>query len=153
MNSGDKAPDFILTASNGKEVSLDDFRGKNLVIFYYIKDDTPGWTTEANEFGELYEEFKEFDTEVLGVSPDNLQSHKKFVEKRSIPFLLLSDPDKELAEDYGALKEKGLLAKVGLNIERSTFVIDKEGILAKKYNDVKVKNHARDVLRFIKGHM
>lgn len=67
--------------------------------------------------------------------------------------MLLSDPDKKLAEDYGALKKKGLLAKVGLNIERSTFVIDKEGILAKKYNDVKVKNHARDVLRFIKGHM
>lgn len=90
---------------------------------------------------------------ILGVSPDSIESHKSFIEKQGIPFLLLSDPDKELAKKYGLVKDKGLLAKVGLNIERASFVIDKEGKLAKEYRDVKVKGHARDVLDFIKNNM
>lgn len=151
MDIVSKAPDFKLKASNGKEVSLDDFKGKNIVLYYYIKDNTPGWTNEAKEFGELYDEFKELDTEILGVSPDSIQSHKNFIAKKDIPFLLLSDPGKELAKKYGVVKDKGLLAKVGLNIERSTFVIDKEGILTKEYRDVEVKGHAKDVLDFIKS--
>ena len=153
MDIGKKAPDFTLKASNDKEISLEDYRGKNVVLYFYPKDNTPGWTNEANEFGKLYEKFKELDTEILGVSPDSIDSHKKFIEKQDIPFLLVSDEDKKLGKDYKIFKEKGILAKVGLGLERSTFIIDKEGNLVKEYRDVKVKDHAEDVLSFIKNHM
>ena len=93
------------------------------------------------------------DTEILGVSPDSIDSHNKFIEKQEIPFHLLSDPDKILGKKYGVLKDKGIMAKIGLGMERSTFIIDEEGILAKEYRDVKVKDHADDVYQFIKNHM
>lgn len=153
MKIGEKAPDFNVEASNGKKVSLEDFRGKMVVLYFYPKDNTPGWTNEANEFGDLYREFKENNTEILGVSADSMDSHKKFIEKQNIPFLLLCDTDKQLGKKYGIYKEKGILAKVGLGAERATFVIDKEGILIKEYRDVKVKDHAGDVLNFINNHM
>lgn len=153
MNIGEKAPDFTLDASNDKKVSLSDYRGKNVVLYFYPKDNTPGWTNEAKEFGKLYDKFKEMDTVILGVSADNIDSHKNFIEKIDIPFLLLSDTDKTLGEKYGVYKSKGIMAKVGLGMERSTFIIDKEGNLVKEYRDVKVKDHAEDVLGFIKDHM
>lgn len=150
MKIGEKAPDFTLEASNDSKVSLDDYKGKMIVLYFYPKDNTPGWINEANEFGELYHKFKEIDTEILGVSADSIVSHKKFIAKQDIPFLLLSDNEKELGKKYGVYKENGLLAKVGLGTERATFLIDKDGNLIKEYRDVKVKDHARDVLSFLK---
>lgn len=153
MKIGEKAPDFKLKASNDKEMSLEDFKGKRLVVYFYPKDNTPGWTNEANEFGQLYDKFKEIDTEIVGVSPDSIDSHKKFIEKQDIPFMLLSDSDKKMGRAYEVFKEKGIMAKIGLGMERSTFVIDEEGKLVKEYRDVKVKDHAEDVYTFIKNHM
>ena len=152
MKTGEKAPEFKLEASNDKEVALKDYRGKNLVVYFYPKDNTPGWTNEANEFGELYEEFKENNTQILGVSADSLDSHKKFIEKQDIPFLLLCDTDKVVGKKYGIYKEKGILAKIGLGAERTTFVIDNNGNLIKEFRDVKVKDHAKDVLDFVKAN-
>lgn len=151
MKIGEKAPDFTLEASNDSKISLDHYKGKNIVFYFYPKDNTPGWINEANEFGELYDSFKEIDTEILGVSADSIASHKKFIEKQDIPFLLLSDNKKEVGNKYGVYKEKGIMAKIGLGAERATFVIDKDGKLIKEYRDVKVKGHARDVLDFLKN--
>lgn len=150
MNFGEKAPDFKLKASNDGDVSLEDYRGKNIVLYFYPKDNTPGWINEANEFGELYEDFKEINTVILGVSPDSIDSHKKFIKKQNIPFLLLSDSEKEVGKKYGVYKEKGILSKMGLGLERSTFIIDEEGNLIKEYRKVEVKGHAEEVFDFIK---
>lgn len=150
MQIGEKAPDFKLKASDDSLVSLEDYKGKNIVLYFYPKDNTPGWTNEANEFGELYDDFKEIDTVILGVSPDSIESHKKFIKKQDIPFLLLSDDEKEVAKKYGVYKEKGVLSKIGLGLERSTFIIDKEGKLLKEYRKVDVKGHAREVFDFLK---
>ena len=150
MNIGEKAPDFKLKASNDGDVSLNDYKGKNIVLYFYPKDNTPGWINEANEFGELYEDFKEINTVILGVSPDSIDSHKKFIEKQDIPFLLLSDSEKEVGKKYGVYKEKGILSKMGLGLERSTFIIDEEGNLIKEYRKVQVKGHAQEVFDFIK---
>lgn len=150
MQIGEKAPDFKLKASDDSFVSLEDYRGENIVLYFYPKDNTPGWSNEANEFGELYDDFKEIDTVILGVSPDSIESHKKFIKKQDIPFLLLSDSEKEVAKEYGVYKEKGMLSKIGLGLERSTFLIDKEGKLLKEYRKVEVKGHAREVYNFLK---
>lgn len=151
MKIGEKVPHLKLKASNDSEVSLEDYRGKNIVLYFYPKDNTPGWINEANEFGQLYESFKEIDTEILGVSADSIASHKDFIKKQDIPFLLLSDDEKELGSIFGAYKEKGIMAKIGLGGERATFVIDKEGALIKEYRDVKVKGHAEEVLDFLRN--
>ena len=151
MKIGEKVPNLKIKASNDREVSLEDYRGKNVVLYFYPKDNTPGWINEANEFGQLYESFKEIDTEILGVSADSIASHKDFIKKQDIPFLLLSDDEKELGSIFGAYKEKGIMAKIGLGGERATFVIDKEGALIKEYRDVKVKGHAEEVLDFLKN--
>ena len=151
MNIGEMAADFKLDASNGKEVSLSDYRGeKNVVLYFYPKDNTPGWTTEASEFRDLQDEFEKRDTIILGVSPDNMKSHHKFIEKVDIPFLLLSDSEKEVGELYGVFKMKTVFGKTGIGLERSTFVIDKEGKLIKEYRKVKPSGHAEVVLDFIK---
>lgn len=151
MKIGEKVPHLKLKASNDREVSLEDYRGKNVVLYFYPKDNTPGWINEANEFGQLYESFKEIDTEILGVSADSIASHKDFIKKQDIPFLLLSDDEKELGSIFGVYKEKGIMAKIGLGAERATFVIDKEGALIKEYRDVKVKGHAEEVLDFLRN--
>ena len=153
MQIGERVPNFTLKASNDTNVSLEDYRGKNIVLYFYPKDNTPGWVNEANEFGELYNDFKELDTEILGVSPDSIDSHKNFIEKRNIPFILLSDNYKDVGKEYGVFKERGLMSKMGLSFERSTFVIDKEGRLVKEYRKVQVKGHAQEVFDFIKSNM
>lgn len=154
MKIGEMAADFKLKASNGSEVSLEDYRGeKNIVLYFYPKDDTPGWTTEASEFRDLQDEFKKLDTVILGVSPDNMKSHDKFIEKINIPFLLLSDSEKEVGEAYGVFKMKTLFGKSAIGLERSTFLIDKEGKLVKEYRKVKAKGHAEEVLAFVKENL
>lgn len=153
MKVGEKAPDFTLKASNNSEVSLKDYRGKNVVLYFYPRDNTPGWINEANEFGKLYNNFKKIDTEIIGVSPDSVDSHQSFVRDLTIPFILLSDKDKEVAQKYEVYKDEGILSKIGLGLERSTFVIDKEGILRQEYRKVGVKGHAEEVFEFVKENL
>ncbi|TCS82592.1 thioredoxin-dependent thiol peroxidase [Tepidibacillus fermentans] len=150
---GQKAPDFTLPASNGEQVSLHDFRGKYVVLYFYPKDNTPGCTTEACSFRDYHEEFKGLNAVILGVSPDPLKSHAKFIEKYQLPFLLLSDENHKVAEAYGVWKLKKMYGKEYMGIERSTFIIDPEGNLVNIYRKVKVKGHVEEALEFIKNQI
>ncbi len=150
---GQAAPEFEVLASNGENVKLADFRGKNVVLYFYPKDMTPGCTTEACDFRDKHEDFSELDTVILGVSPDPLDKHEKFIDKHGLPFLLLADEDHKVAEDYGVWKKKKMFGKEFMGIERSTFVIDKEGNLVKEWRKVKVKDHVEEALQYIKDHL
>ncbi|HET7579313.1 MAG TPA: thioredoxin-dependent thiol peroxidase [Bacillales bacterium] len=150
---GQNAPDFTLKASNGENVSLSDFRGKNVVLYFYPKDMTPGCTTEACDFRDQHAQFEDLNTVVLGVSPDPIEKHTKFIEKHDLPFLLLADEDHEAAEQYGVWKLKKNFGKEYMGIERSTFIIDKEGKLVKEWRKVKVKDHVGEAARYIKEHV
>jgi peroxiredoxin Q/BCP len=147
VKEGKKAPAFKLPASNGKKVSLSDFKGKNVVLYFYPKDNTPGCTKEACQFRDTIQKFEGKDAAILGVSPDGLDSHDKFIDKFDLPFLLLSDEDHKVAEKYGVWQEKSMYGKKYFGIVRSTFVIDKEGNLARAFLKVKVASHAEEVLR------
>lgn len=147
------APDFTLLASNGEEVSLSDFKGKNVVLYFYPKDMTPGCTTQACDFRDMHEDFAALDAVILGVSPDPLDRHEKFIEKHGLPFLLLVDDNHEVAEMYGVWKLKKNFGKEYMGIERSTFIIDKEGRLAKEWRKVSVKGHVEEALQYIKDHL
>lgn len=146
MEIGKKAPDFTLPGSNGEDISLGQFQGdKNVVLYFYPKDNTPGWITEASEFRDNKEKFEDLDSVILGVSPDTMASHHKFIEKQDINFTLLSDRDKKVIELYGVAKAVGL--------ERSTFIIDKAGNLVKEYRKVKPKGHAEVVLDYMENNL
>lgn len=148
---GKKAPSFSLPASNGKKAALKDFAGKTVVLYFYPKDATPGCTTEACQFRDSHEEFEKAGAVILGVSADGLASHEKFIRKHGLPFLLLADEDHSVAEKYGVWQEKSLYGKKFMGIVRSTFVIDKEGKIAKAFPKVKVDGHDREVLEVVKG--
>ncbi|MFC7372320.1 thioredoxin-dependent thiol peroxidase [Fictibacillus iocasae] len=150
---GTKAPDFALPASDGRNVSLSEYKGKNIVLYFYPKDMTPGCTTQACDFRDLHEDFSGLDTVVLGVSPDPVSRHEKFIEKHTLPFLLLADENQEAAKLYDVWKLKKNFGKEYMGIERSTFIIDKEGTLAKEYRKVKVKDHVQEVKAFIAEHL
>jgi peroxiredoxin Q/BCP len=149
LTINDLAPDFTITDEEGKEVSLSSFRGKNLVLYFYPKDNTPGCTQEAIDFTNLYESFAKLNTKVIGVSKDSVSSHKKFKEKYCIAFPLLADIDKDMCDKYGVIKEKSRFGKKYLGIERTSFLIDKEGRIAKIWRNVSVKNHAQEVLDMV----
>jgi thioredoxin-dependent peroxiredoxin len=151
--TGRKAPDFKLPASNGKEVQLSDFKGKNVVLYFYPKDMTPGCTTQACDFRDKHSDFEEQNTVIIGISPDPLSRHDKFIEKHGLPFLLLADEEHKAAEMYDVWKLKKNFGKEYMGIERSTFIIDKEGIIQKEYRKVKVKDHVKDALEFIKENL
>lgn len=153
VKEGDHAIDFTLEATNGETVSLSDFKGKNVVLFFYPKDQTPGCTREACDFRDAYQEFSDLNTVILGISKDSIASHQKFVEKQNLPFLLLSDPEGEVCEKYGVIKDKNMFGRKYKGIERSTFVIDKEGKIAKAYRKVKVADHVQEVLQFVKENL
>ncbi|MBA4495411.1 thioredoxin-dependent thiol peroxidase [Paenactinomyces guangxiensis] len=153
LQEGDMASDFTLEASNGEQVSLSDFRGKNVVLYFYPKDNTPGCTTEACDFRDHADSFADLDTVILGVSRDSVASHQKFIDKYDLPFLLLSDPDADVCKMYGVFKEKKMFGKVSMGIERSTFIIDREGKIAKVYRKVKVKDHVESALQYIREHL
>ena len=146
VEEGKPAPDFELTSDGGETVRLSDFRGKPVVLYFYPKDDTPGCTTQACGIRDSYDEFAERGAVVLGVSPDKETSHVKFKEKYGLPFTLLADTDHATAEDYGVWKEKTYAGKTYMGVERSTFVIDADGNLAKELRNVKPDTHADDVL-------
>ncbi|MFC4077728.1 thioredoxin-dependent thiol peroxidase [Salinithrix halophila] len=154
LKQGEPAPDFTLPASNGETVSLSDYQGqKNVVLYFYPKDNTPGCTAESCDFRDREHDFSELDTVILGVSMDDLDSHKKFIDKYNLPFLLLADMEAEAAEKYGVYKEKNVFGKKKLGIERSTFIIDKEGKLAKEYRKVKVDGHVEEALEWVRDHL
>jgi peroxiredoxin Q/BCP len=144
--AGDKAPDFSALTDSGEEVSLKDFRGKKVVLYFYPKDDTPGCTQEACDFRDSIQKFQKKNVVVLGVSPDSVKSHEKFKAKFELPFPLLSDPDHAIAEAYGAWQEKSMYGKKYMGIQRSTFVIDEKGKVAEVYEKVKVSDHIADLL-------
>jgi peroxiredoxin Q/BCP len=140
------APDFTLPADGGGEVSLSDFRGKQVVLYFYPKDDTPGCTTEACNFRDDYSDLLAAGAVVLGISPDSVESHDKFKRKFELPFPLLSDPDHKIAEMYGAWGEKKMYGKTYMGIIRSTFIIGREGTIVKVFPKVSPKNHSQEVL-------
>lgn len=150
---GKAAPDFELKANNGETVKLSDFKGKNVVLYFYPKDNTPGCTTEACDFRDNHESFADLDAVILGVSPDSEESHEKFINKHDLPFSLLVDEEHKLAEEYGVWKLKKKFGKEYMGIERSTFIIDKDGVLQKEYRNVKVNGHVEDSLNFIRENL
>jgi peroxiredoxin Q/BCP len=147
------APDFTLEANNGETVKLDNFKGTNVVLYFYPKDMTPGCTTEACDFRDQMQQFKEVNAVVLGVSPDPVSRHQKFIEKYGLPFLLLADTDHQVAEAYGVWTLKKNFGKEYMGIERSTFIIDSEGKLVKEWRKVQVKGHVEEALTYIKENL
>jgi thioredoxin-dependent peroxiredoxin len=146
VEEGKTAPDFELTSHAGERVKLSDLRGKPVVLYFYPKDDTPGCTKQACGIRDAYAEFQQRGAVVLGVSPDSEASHVKFRDKYSLPFTLLADPDHDVAEDYGVWVEKNAYGQKKMGVERSTFIIDSEGNVAKVMRRVKPDTHADDVL-------
>ncbi|MBI5004651.1 MAG: thioredoxin-dependent thiol peroxidase [Candidatus Lloydbacteria bacterium] len=146
LKEGVKAPDFSLPADDGGEVRLSDYLGKQVVLYFYPKDMTPGCTCEANDFTANLGAFKKKGVVVLGVSPDSTDSHKKFIKKEKISFALLSDESKKTLEAYGVWKEKSMYGKKYMGVERSTFLIDKHGVIKKIWRKVSVPGHAEEVL-------
>lgn len=144
------APDFKLMGSDGKEHSLSDYKGKNIVLYFYPKDNTAGCTTEACDFRDNIQSFHDLNAIILGVSRDSLVSHDKFITKLSLPFVLLSDPDETVCKLYDVIKEKNMYGKKYMGVERSTFLINKEGILIEEFRKVRVKGHIEKVLDKLK---
>ena len=146
VEEGKPAPDFALESDSGETVKLSDLRGKPVVLYFYPKDDTPGCTAQACGIRDAWGEFERAGAVVLGVSPDDERSHVKFKEKYELPFALLADTDHSTAEEYGVWKEKTFAGKKYMGVERSTFVIDADGNVAKEMRNVKPDTHADDVL-------
>lgn len=142
--------DFKLDSTKG-ELSLKDFEGKILVLYFYPKDNTSGCTTEAEGFRDLYEEFKKLGAEIVGISKDTVKSHIKFKEKLNLPFELLADPEREVHKEFDVLKAGKMYGKDVIRTIRSTFIFDKEGKLVKEFRDVKAKTHPEEVLEYLKN--
>ena len=152
MLEGLEAPLFSLQNEKGETVSLGDFKGeKSIVLYFYPKDMTPGCTTEACDFRDAYQDFSDLEAIILGVSPDDEIKHVKFIEKHGLPFSLLVDSDHKVAEAYGVWKLKKMYGREYMGIERSTFLINKEGIVEKEWRKVRVKNHIEEVLTYLRS--
>ena len=151
VEEGTAAPDFELTSDSGDRVKLSDLRGKPVVLYFYPADDTPGCTAQACELRDDYSLFRERGAVVLGVSPDDEDSHARFRDKYSLPFTLLADPDHSVSEDYGVWVEKNTYGKKRMGIKRSTFVIDADGNVARAMYGVKPEGHADEVLEALPG--
>ena len=146
-----KAPDFTLKDGKGNEVSLSSFLGKKVILYFYPKDNTPGCTRQACAFAGAYDQFKNIDAEVIGISKDSVASHEKFAAKYSLPFILLSDPDLEAIKAYGVWQEKKLYGKLSFGVMRSTFIIDENGIIEKVMPKVKPDTNAEDILAYLRA--
>ena len=151
LEVGMKAPEFTLQDQDGREVSLADYRGKKVVLYFYPKDSTPGCTRQACAFAGSLSEIKAQGAVVLGVSKDSVASHRKFADKYGLPFTLLSDPQLEASQAYGVWQEKKLYGKVSMGVVRTTFVIDEAGVVAAVMPKVKPDTNAAEVLRLLKG--
>jgi peroxiredoxin Q/BCP len=151
LEAGDKAPAFSLADQNGKAVSLKDFAGSKVVVYFYPRDDTPGCTKEACQFNDNLKAFSKADVAVVGISPDGAEKHTRFREKYGLGFPLLSDPDKAVMEAYGAFGEKTMYGKKVMGVIRSTFLVDERGKVARAWYSVKADGHAAKVLEAIDG--
>ena len=150
---GKKAPDFTLKNQNDENVSLSDYKGKNIVLYFYPKDMTPGCTTQACDFRDNYDAFKDLKTVIIGISPDPIERHQKFIDKHELPFELLADTEQEAANLYDVWKLKKMFGKEFYGVERTTFIIDQEGIIQKEYRKVRVKGHIEETLEFVKANL
>ena len=146
LEVGMKAPDFTLLDKDGKSVSLSDFLGKKVVLYFYPKDNTPGCTRQACAFAGAYSEFQKRGVEVIGVSKDSVASHVKFAEKHQLPFVLLADPERKAIEAYGVWQEKKMCGKVSMGVVRTTFLIDEDGMIADVMPKVKPDTNAQEIL-------
>lgn len=147
LQVGDKAPDFAVAFDNAQEVTSESLKGKNKVIYFYPKDDTPGCTVEAKDFRDHIKEFEAANTVIIGVSKDSVKSHDKFKQKFCLPFPLASDEDGSMCEDYGVWVEKSMYGKSYMGIERTTFLIDTHGVIRQIWRKVKVDGHVAEVLK------
>jgi thioredoxin-dependent peroxiredoxin len=151
LKEGDKAPGFSAPTQDGSTVSLADFKGQAVVLYFYPKDDTPGCTKEACAFRDIYADFKKAGAAVLGVSIDSPKSHQKFIEKFQLPFTLLSDADKKIVQDYGVWGEKSFMGRKYMGTHRVTFLIGPNGKIARIWPEVKPEKHAAEVLKAIRA--
>ena len=148
LETGMKAPGFTLQDKDGRNVSLSDFAGKKVILYFYPKDNTPGCTRQAQAFSTAYEKFKRMNIEVIDISKDSAASHTKFAEKYSLPFVLLSDPELNAIKAYGVWQEKKLYGKVNMGVVRTTFVIDEQGNIEKIMPKVKPDTNAAELLEY-----
>ena len=146
LEAGTKAPDFSLPDQDGNTVSLKDFKGQKVILYFYPKDNTPGCTKQACNFGELFPQIREKGAVVLGVSKDSVASHKKFQEKYHLPFTLLSDPELTVIQAYGVWQEKNMYGKKTMGVVRSTYLIDETGVIVKAFGKVKAAENPRQML-------
>ena len=149
LEAGTKAPDFTLQDKDGKEVSLSDFVGKKVVLYFYPKDNTPGCTRQACAFAGAYEQFNDQNVVVIGISKDSVASHFKFAQKYELPFILLADPQLQAIESYGVWQEKKNYGKVSMGVVRSTFIIDENGVIEKVMPKVKPDTNAAEILEYL----
>jgi thioredoxin-dependent peroxiredoxin len=149
LKEGDKAPDFTAHATDGQQVSLSDFKGKNVVLYFYPRDDTPGCTKESCAFRDIFSKFKEKGAVILGISVDSVKSHTKFTEKYKLPFPLLADEDKSLVQAYGVWGQKSFLGRKYMGTHRVTFLIGPDGRIKRIWPKVKPETHAKEVLAFL----
>ena len=151
MNDKSKAPSFLALVDENKELSLDNFQGSYLVIYFYPKDKTSGCTIESQDFRDYKNKFSKKNCKIVGVSRDSIKSHKSFIEKESLNFPLLSDPDETMCNAYGVMKDKSMYGRKYMGIERSTFLISPDGSLIKEWRGVKVPGHVEEVYEFLSG--
>lgn len=151
LSGGSKAPDFSLSDQHGNTVSLADFAGKKIVLYFYPRDNTPGCSRQACAFAGAYEDFKTMNVAVIGVSKDSVASHVKFAEKYSLPFTLLSDPELQAIQAYDVWQEKKNYGKVSMGVVRSTYIIDENGIIEKVMPKVKPDTNAAEILEYLRG--
>ncbi|PNV63486.1 thioredoxin-dependent thiol peroxidase [Clostridium sp. chh4-2] len=151
LEAGIKAPDFTLNDKDGKQISLSDYLGKKVVLYFYPRDNTPGCTKEACAFAGAYEGFRRNDVVVIGVSKDSEASHRKFAEKYNLPFILVSDPELKAIQAYDVWQEKKLYGKVSMGVVRSTYIIDENGIIEKVYPKVKPDTNAAEILDYLEN--
>ena len=151
LNVGDQAPDFTLQNEAGEDVTLSSYRGKPVILYWYPRDDTPGCTKEACSFRDVYGEFERAGAVVLGVSADDAQSHAKFRSKYSLPFTLLSDPDHQVAEQYGVWGKKKFMGREFEGINRVTYLIDEQGVVQQVWPQVNPEGHAEEILAVLRN--
>jgi peroxiredoxin Q/BCP len=151
LKEGDKAPEFTANDQNGKTVALADYQGKTVVLYFYPKDDTPGCTAEACDFRDNYEYLQSQGYEVIGVSTDDEKSHKKFESKYSLPFTLIADHDQQIVNSYGVWVEKNMYGKKYMGTQRTTFIIDADGVISHIITKVDTKNSSQQVLDLLKA--
>ncbi len=151
IQAGEKAPDFALQNAKGEMVRLSDFAGKKLILYFYPKDNTPGCTRQACAFRDAFVDFESLNAVIVGVSKDSAASHQKFADKFDLPFVLLSDPERQAIQAYGVWQEKKLYGKVSMGVVRTTFVIDENGVVEKVFEKVKPDLNPGQVLTYLKG--